>query len=394
MTEPFNARVLYRAVLLAAGLLVLGLLFRQLTTLLIAVLATVLISIPLTGAANRLERYRVPRPIGALAALLAGIGVIALGIWLLIPPFVDETNEFVDEVPGIVDDLPADVADITGSEPDVVGDDVQDFLEGYTDDPERFLGPLTSIGIDVAAVLGAIVFMLITAMYIAIRPQPLVDGLLSGAPPPRREHARQIMDRLRASWVGWMEGVIADMLISGTLLFIGLTIIGLDFAIFFAVLTALLVVIPYFGAIVGAFPPTLFALTDSPEKAVLVLAIYIAVQQVEGNLLIPLIMSNRVRLHPALIAIGVLVVGQLFGFVGLFVAVPIISMAVILAEELWVKPTEERHGLRPAAKVATCQAGMDPAQGCAQRSQGDVLSRILRVRSTETPRHGGTNDTC
>jgi predicted PurR-regulated permease PerM len=351
MSESFDARVLYRAVLLAAGLLVLGLLFRQLTTLLIAVLATVLISIPLTGAANRLEGYGVPRPIGALAALLAGLGVIALTVWLLIPPFVDETNEFIDEVPGIVDDLTADVADITGSEPDVVGDDVQEFLEGYTDDPERFLGPLTSIGIDIAAVLGAIVFILITAMYIAIRPRPLVDGILSLVPPTRREHARHIMTRLRVSWVGWMEGVIADMLISGILLFIGLTIIGLDFAIFFAVLTALLVVIPYFGAIVGAVPPTLFALTDSPEQAILVLAIYVAVQQIEGNVLIPLIMSNRVRLHPALIAIGVLVVAQLFGFIGLFVAVPIISMTIILAEELWVKPTEERHGLRAASPL-------------------------------------------
>ena len=353
MNEPFNARVLYRAVLLAAGLLVLGLLFRELTTLLIAVLMTVLISIPLTGSANLLERYRVPRAIGALAGLLIGLGAIALIMWLLIPPFVDQTNEFIDEVPGIVDDLTAGVADVTGSEPEVVGHDVKDFLEGYTEDPDRFLGPLTSIGIGLAAALGAIVFMLITAMYIAIRPQPLVDGILSLVPPTRREHAQLILDRLRGAWVGWIQGVVADMAISGVLLFIGLTIVGLDFAIFFAVLTALLVVVPYFGAIVGAIPPTLFALTDSPEQAILVLAIYIAVQQVEGNLLIPLIMSNRVRLHPALIAIGVLVVGQLFGFIGLFVAVPIISMAVILADELWVRHTEEAHGVRTASALDT-----------------------------------------
>jgi predicted PurR-regulated permease PerM len=351
MTESINARVLYRAVLLAAGLLVLGLLFRQLATLLIAVLMTVLISIPLTASANRLERYGVPRPLGAAAGLLLGLGVIALVFALLIPPFVDETNEFIDEVPGIVDDLTANVADITGSEPEVVGEDVQSFLEGYTEDPDRFLGPLTSIGVNVAAALGAILFMVITAMYIAIRPHPLVDGILSLVPPTRRDHARHIMSRLRASWVGWIQGVIADMLISGVLLYIGLTIIGLDFAIVFAVLTALLVVIPYFGAIVGAIPPTLFALTDSPEQALVVLAIYIAVQQIEGNLLIPLIMSNRVKLHPALIAIGVLVVGQLFGFIGLFVAVPIIAMAVILSEELWVKPTEERHGVRAASPL-------------------------------------------
>ncbi len=381
MSDSVNARVLYRAVLLAAGLLVLGLLFRQLATLLIAVLMTVLISIPLTGAANRLERYRVPRPLGALAGLLSGVGVIAVIFWLLIPPFVDQTNEFVDAVPGIVDDLGQVVSDVTGEEPEQVGDDVQSFLEGYTDDPDRFLGPLTSIGINVLAGIGAIVFMLITAMYIAIRPQPLVDGILSLVPPSRREHARQILDRLHDSWVGWLEGVVADMFISGTLLFIGLTIIDLDFAIFFAVLTALLVVIPYFGAIVGALPPVLFALTDSPGKALLVLVIYVAVQQVEGNVLIPLIMSNRVKLHPALIAIGVLVVGQLFGFIGLFVAVPIISMAVILAEELWVKPTEERHGVRPASALEPVSPEdaaaerepppiTEPASGESERGQG------------------------
>jgi predicted PurR-regulated permease PerM len=381
MSDSVNARVLYRVVLLAAGLLVLGLLFRQLATLLIAVLMTVLISIPLTGAANRLERYRVPRPLGALAGLLSGVVVIAIVFWILIPPFVDQTNEFIDAVPGIVDDLGQVVSDVTGEEPQQVGDDVQSFLEGYTDDPDRFLGPLTSIGINVLAALGAILFMVITAMYIAIRPQPLVDGILSLVPPARREHARQIMQRLLASWIGWLQGVVADMLISGTLLFIGLTVVDLEFAIFFAVLTALLVVIPYFGAIVGALPPVLFALTDSPGKALLVLGIYIAVQQVEGNLLIPLIMSNRVKLHPALIAIGVLVVAQLFGFIGLFVAVPIISIAVILAEELWVKPTEERHGLRPASPLEPLSPEKaadereaapitDPAGGESERGQG------------------------
>ncbi len=62
-----------------------------------------------------------------------------------------------------------------------------------------------------------------------------------------------------------MEGVVFDMVLTGVLLYVGLTLIGLDFAIFFAVFSAILVLIPYFGAIVGAVPPTLFALTDSPE---------------------------------------------------------------------------------------------------------------------------------
>jgi predicted PurR-regulated permease PerM len=153
------------------------------------------------------------------------------------------------------------------------------------------------------------------------------------------------MRRLRSSWVGWMQVVAADMVISGVLLYIGLSIVGLDFAIFFAVLASLLVVIPYFGAIAGGIPPVLFALTQSPGKALLVLGIYVLVQQVEGNLTIPLVMSRTVKLHPAVIAVGVVVVGQLFGLLGLIVAVPILSMIVILVDELWIKPMEEADRL-------------------------------------------------
>jgi predicted PurR-regulated permease PerM len=173
-----------------------------------------------------------------------------------------------------------------------------------------------------------------------VNPSPLLDGIRSLVPPRHRDRAELIMDRLRGSWIGWMQGVAVDMFLSGVLLYIGLTIIGLDFAIFFAVLTALFSVVPYFGSIASAIPPVLFALTDSPGKALLVLIVYIAVQQFEGNVTIPLVMARTVKLHPAVIAFGVVVVGQLFGFVGLIVAVPILSMIVILVEELWVKPME------------------------------------------------------
>ena len=113
-------------------------------------------------------------------------------------------------------------------------------------------------------VLGALVFMLLTAFFIAVRPQPLIDGFLSLFPPQRRDRARNLTERLRDAWIGWLQGVFVDMLVTGVLLYVGLTLIGLDFAIFFAVFSALLVVIPYFGAILGAIPVVLFALADSP----------------------------------------------------------------------------------------------------------------------------------
>jgi predicted PurR-regulated permease PerM len=346
VSEEGTPHVAYRAVLLAAGLLLFGLLFRQLVTLLLAILITIVVAIPLSAAATRLERYKVPRPLGALLALVGGLGVLALIITLLIPPFIDQTNQFVDRVPHVVDSLENTYADWTGEDPGQVGDRVQEFAEKWTDDPAKLIGPITSIGLNIAGVLAALVLILITAYYMAIRPEPLVNGLVSLFPPPRREHARFVLDRIRRSWIGWMEGVAVDMLATFVLLWIGLTIIGLDYAVFFAVLSALLVVVPYFGSIAGAVPPVLFALTDSPGKAVLALVVYIAVQQFESNITIPLVMSQRVKMHPAMVAIGVVVVGQLFGFIGLFVAVPILSLIVIVTDEFWVKPIEERYERR------------------------------------------------
>jgi hypothetical protein len=76
---------------------------------------------------------------------------------------------------------------------------------------------------------------------------------------------------------------------------------------------------------------------------------------VESNLTIPIVMAKTVRLHPAVIAIGVVIVGQLFGVVGLFVAVPILSMVVIGVDELWVKALEEPHRGRGPPEAATAE---------------------------------------
>ena len=346
-----SPNVVYRAVLLAAGLLLFGLLFRQLVTLLLAIMVTMIVAIPLSAGASRLERYRIPRALGALISLLLGLGVLALMVYLLTPPFVDQTDEFVADVPGIVENLEEIYADVTGQNATEVGNQVQQFAERYTEEPDRLIGPITSIGLSLAGVAAALVLILITAYYMAVRPDPLIDGLVRLAPPPRRAHVRHVLGRVRRSWIGWLEGVGIDMVLTFVLLWIALELIGLDFAVFFAVLSALLVVVPYFGAIAGAIPPTLFALTDSPGKALVVLAAYVLVQQIESNVTIPVVMSQRTKLHPAVIAIGVVVVGQLFGFVGLFVAVPILSLIVISVDEFWVKPVEQAEAERQRGSI-------------------------------------------
>ena len=92
----------------------------------------------------------------------------------------------MDEVPATIEDLEELVGDLIGANPTEVGNSVQDFLERYVEEPETAIDPITSIGLSVVGVLGALTFMLLTAFFIAVRPDPLVDGLVSLFPPARR----------------------------------------------------------------------------------------------------------------------------------------------------------------------------------------------------------------
>jgi predicted PurR-regulated permease PerM len=159
-------------------------------------------------------------------------------------------------------------------------------------------------------------------------------------PPARRPEAEAVLGRLRRSYLGWLRGLVIGMLVLGSVTYGALLLVGLPFAAFFAVFTAIAIIVPYFGALISAIPPILYALTISPGKAVIVALIYIGAHQLEGNVIQPLVVARTVKLHPALVAVGVVAVDELFGFVGLLVAVPILVTIKILVEELWINPME------------------------------------------------------
>jgi predicted PurR-regulated permease PerM len=342
--------VLYRTILLAFGLVVLGLVFQHLKTLVLGVLIVVIIATPLSSLATFLQRFGVPRGIGALLGLVIGLGAIGGLVAALVPVFSHEINQFAKSLPGIVDALRHRLGALTGTSPSNIGQQVQKFVDSYTHNPSKLLGPLTSVGTSVVTALGAIIVVLLTALYSAIHPEPLVSGLVRLAPPPRRAVVKVILTRLRISYLGWLRGLVFGMCVLGGMTYLGLMLVGLQFASFFAIFTAIAMIVPYFGALASSIPPILYALTVSPGKAVVVAVIYIGAHQLESNVIQPLVVARTVEMHPAAVAVGVIAVDQLFGFIGLIVAVPILVTIKILIEELWIRPLE-RRGLEVAGEV-------------------------------------------
>ena len=343
--------VVYKAVLLAFGLVIAAMIFQALASLVLGVLIVVIIATPLSAFADMLQRRRVPRAIGATLGMLLGLAALAGLVALIVPVFTREVNHFAASLPTIGHSLSRRLGHLTGSSPGHITAQIQHFVNGYTHDPSKLLGPAASVGASVATAIAAIIVVLVTALYTAIHPQPLVSGFIRLFPIPRRPQVGHILNRLRTAYIAWLRGLLVGMIVLGGLTYIGLQLVGLPFAAFFAVFTAVAMIVPYFGALASSIPPIALALTISVKQAVLVAIIYIVAHQVESNAIQPLVVARTVKLHPAVVAIGVVAVDQLFGFIGLLVAVPLIATVTILVDELWVRPLERRRDLTPPDQV-------------------------------------------
>jgi predicted PurR-regulated permease PerM len=333
--------VIYKAVLLAFALVIGAMIFQALASLILGVLIVVIIATPLSAIADLLARWRCPRAVGATLGLLVGLMAIAGLVALIVPVFTREVNDFSNSLPSISASLTRRLGRLTGSSPEHITSQIQHFVNSYTHNPGKLLGPVASVGASVAAGVAAVIVVLLTSLYTAIHPEPLVRTMIRLFPIHRRPHVHHILVRLRTAYLAWLRGLFVGMVVLGGLTYLGLLVVGLNFAAFFAVFTAIAMIIPYFGALASSIPPILYALTISPQKAILVAIIYVGAHQLEGNVIQPLVVARTVKLHPAVVAIGVVAVNELFGFVGLLVAVPIIATATILVDELWVKPLEQ-----------------------------------------------------
>ncbi|MBV8431655.1 MAG: AI-2E family transporter, partial [Solirubrobacterales bacterium] len=268
MTESrVTPRTIYRAVLLAFALVVAAFVFKALATLIMALLIVVIIALPLSAFATLLKRTaRVPRGLGALLGLILGLAAIGGMVALIVPAFGHEINSFVNSLPSIVNDLRHRVAGITGSSPSKVGKQIQNYINNYTHHPAKLLGPAETIGASVVGVLAALIVILLTALYTAIHPEPLYTGTVRVVPPRGRAKAEVVLARLRHAYLGWLRGLVIGMIVLGGLTYLGLELVGLPFAAFFAVFTAVAMIVPYFGALASSIIPVLYALTISPEK--------------------------------------------------------------------------------------------------------------------------------
>ncbi len=191
------------------------------------------------------------------------------------------------------------------------------------------------ISIATIIIEGVIFFFIL--LYGLLNPKPLQTTLVQIIPVEWRHRARSI-GRLMATQIRlWIQGVLIGMVSIALLSLLGLSLLGVKYAVVFSLLSGLLEIVPYIGPILSAVLPTLVAFNQEPIKAVYVILLYIIIQQIENHALIPLIMSQRLNLHPVGILFFFLVMTSFLGIFGTFIAVPTFVCTSIFLQEIYLK---------------------------------------------------------
>ena len=357
-------RMVYVGIGLVFALLLASYLVYKVAVVVLVLLLTILFSIIMSAPVDYLNRRGIGRGLGTLIVLGGLVLIFGIAGAALAPIIEDQASEFVGTFPALLENVQQIVVQLQSAvglrtsfslDPQNVLDKARNFLSGGA------LATVASVGASVATVISFAVVILITTVYTVARPVPLVNGFVSLFPAAQRQRVREILGEMYRSVQRWFLGQLASMTVIGLLFTVAMFVIGIPFALLLGIFSGLISFVPYVGPMVSVIPPVLLALTGNPIDALWVILAYVGIQAIEGNLVQPIVMSRAVHLHPVTLVFALLTMGTLFGFVGVFLAIPLVAALHVLLRELWIErmdrvgtdpnPPEVEPAQKPKPKV-------------------------------------------
>lgn len=362
-----------RIILFVAAVYIAFQFFDAITRALLVFFGAFLLAIVLNAPVRWLEAKGVKRGVsvaGVALILLSGIGAIG---FVAGPRLAGEAVSVVQEGPQRIEKLRARLLVGTREYPAVTK-----FLKTDNMKPDNLIkragSLLPRIGrytLGLFGGLAALFFLIVVALYTLAAPKPLIRGLLSAVPPGQRAATTRAMTRIVGQLESWALATLALMVIIGIVCGLGLWAIGVPNALFFGILAGFGEGIPTIGPILSAIPPMVVALADDPGKAGKVALLFLVVQQIENNLLVPWLMGRNLNLHPVSILFFVFALGALVGVLGTLLAVPAAIITKVIFEEFYEKKRAPRLAALDAAADQIIRAGARPEKTAAIQAPAD-----------------------
>ena len=316
-TINISTSTIFRTVIILLGLVFLYLI----RDILLIVFVAVIIAAAINGPVSWFQRHKVPRLLGVVCIYLLLFLLIALIVTLVFPPLAAQIKQLAVHFPEIMEKVGLSVQQWWGQYR--VETNLQELLDGFS---SKLTQATTSVFGTIVGLFGGLVsaiIVLVISFYLAVQEKGVKKFLFFLIPNEHQHYVSGLIDRIESKIGSWLRGQLILMFIVGTLVFIGLSLLNVKYALTLALIAGLFEIIPYLGPILSAIPATILAFLQSPFLALMVIVLFTVINQLENYVIIPQVMKRTVGLSPIVIIIAMLIGAKLAGILGIVLSVPV-----------------------------------------------------------------------
>ena len=354
-------RTVARVVLVTVGIGLALYVLWQLREVIGLLVVSAFLALALGPVVDRLERWKVPRIVSILivyTSIVLGLAGVAL---VMVPAVIEQVNGLVDSIPGYIDAARRHPTFAMYDERYGISAAMTEQIRGLPSRTDEAAGAVQTVSLGIFEGIVQLFTALVVVFILLLDGRRLRETFLAQLAPERVPRARQVGEQVYKAVAGYVVGNLAISVIAGLSAYVVLSILGVPFAGALAVVMGVLDLIPIIGAsIAGVIIGVFAALTDFPTALVVWAVFFVLYQQVENNLLQPIVYRHTVELSPLVVIVAVLVGAALFGVVGALLAIPAAAAIEILVEtyrplkrvEVPIPEPEPPGGAPPPAPAA------------------------------------------
>lgn len=328
------------SIVILTSLVIIGvaLLVWKVVNVLVLVFAASLLAILLYGLGSWVsEKTGASYAIGFAAAVLIVAAAAVGALWLLGSQIASQFNQLSSIIPQAWDQLQGFLKDrFWGS---AIIDEVRNF---------NLASWASNVAFVAVGALADIILIVVGAVYLAAQPDLYRRGLMALVPRSQQQRASETLHEIRIALLQWLKAQLISMVIVGTLTVAGLWVLGMPSSIALGVIAGFAEFIPYVGPFLAFVPAILVAISEGGSLLVWVPLLYLAIQQIESNLVMPIVTRELVYLPPALTVFSIVALGIVFGPLGVILAAPLTVLLYVLVGKLYVEAALKREADLPS----------------------------------------------
>lgn len=288
--------------------------------------------------ADWFEKHKIPRGLSVLLICIVLFGTFAGMIFLLVPPILNQITEFSRDFAGYWDKISSSFASLErwGAEKGI-SENIQSSVATLEGSVAGWISSLFTTVTGIIGGIAAFVVVLVMTFYMVVEEEEIKRIIRSLVSEKRWDYVITRGSEVKRRLGDWLRGQLVLCCIIGLFVYIGLLILGVDYALALGVFAGFTEMIPYVGPVLGAIPAVFLAFAESPVKAFFVVIFYFIIQQLENNLLVPKVMQKATGINPVVSIIALLIGVKLAGFVGVLLAIPLTTAASVFIKDFYPK---------------------------------------------------------